>query len=363
VSDRPSATPKWIASLRASLTADWSQFKLVAALTLLPAVALGLAWSAWMYDPAGGAMAASGAVAVGFGAFHRLATNRTLPLGFAIFSMAISMLAGAAAHRAGWVADVAVTALWGWIFGLVTTLGWGAWWIGLQGIVALLVLGSIPDSLHATVRDAGLILAGGAIQIVFLQWTWKIVTLPDQPNDRIPKAWWRAIVKNVSLTTAGGRHAMRMMLALGIGAALHHSVALTHGYWVPMTAAILLKPDFHETLSRGVARLGGTLIGAGVATLIAAWLHPGPLALSACLLAAIWGCFSLQRVNYAMYAVCITAYVVFTLALDKQPGPIVALQRIEATLLGAAVALLAHAIPLHRRGRNLVPSPGTPGEG
>lgn len=306
-------------------------------------------------------MAASGAVAVGFGAFHRLATHRTLPLGFAIFSMAISMLAGAAAHRAGPIADIAVTALWGYLFGLVTTLGWGAWWIGLQAIVALLVLGSIPDSLNAAVRDAGLILAGGAVQILFLQLTWRLVQLPEQPNDRIPAAWWRAIVKNISLSTAGGRHAIRMLLALGIGAWLHYSVALTHGYWVPMTAAILLKPDFHETLSRGMARFGGTLIGAATATLVAAYLHPGPLTLSACLLVAIWGCFSLQRVNYAMYAVCITAYVVFTLALDNQPGPRVALQRVEATLLGAAVALMMHAIPLHRRSRLLVTSPGTPG--
>ncbi|MDB5328657.1 MAG: hypothetical protein JWM57_4226, partial [Phycisphaerales bacterium] len=285
--------------------ADWSQRRFLGGLALLPAVGLSLAFGAWRGDEAAGVRAAGGAVAVGFGAFHRLAKYRTLPLGLTLIAMAVSTFVGAISHRGGWPADVVVALFWGWVFGLVTTLGWGAWWIGLQAIVALLAFGSIPADIPEAAWHGVMVITGGVMQMAALRGVWRLNRLPDAPDEAIPDAWWSTLVKNASPNTAGGRHALRVSVALGVGVLLHHFVALTHGYWVPMTAAILLKPEFHETAIRGIARLSGTLVGAAVATLIASFLHPGPLALGLCLLLAIWACFALQRVNYALYAIFI----------------------------------------------------------
>jgi hypothetical protein len=294
-------------------------------------------------------MAAGGAVAVGFGAFHRLGRYRTLPLGLTLIAMAVSTFVGSVAHRGGWPAQFVIATVWGWAFGLVTTLGWGAWWVGLQGIVGLLAFGSIPADVPTAACHAGMVVIGGVVQLAAAHGVWRFVRLPDEPKDAIPDAWWHALCKNVSFSTAGGRHALRVAMAMGLGSLAHNGLGLPHGYWMPMTAAILLKPDLHETAVRGLARLGGTLVGAGVVTLITATVRPDATALNVGLLVAIWACFALQKVNYALHSTCITAYVVFTLAAAGLPEPSTAAYRVIATLGGALIALLVHAVPLQRK--------------
>ena len=70
-----------------------------------------------------------------------------------------------------------------------------------------------------------------------------------------------------------------------------------------MTALLVLKPDFRQTLTRGVARIAGTLVGVEIATLIAAGIRPGALALAVLVIVFAWLCYSLLQVNYAIYVV------------------------------------------------------------
>jgi hypothetical protein len=49
------------------------------------------------------------------------------------------------------------------------------------------------------------------------------------------------------------------------------------------------------------------------------------------------------RVNYALFSVCITAYVVSLLSLAGLPGRLVAEHRVLNTLLGGSIALSAYA--------------------
>ena len=294
-------------------------------------------------------MAAGGAVSVGFGAFQNLGRRRAVPMGVMLLAMAGATFLGSTVHRHGGAADVGVVVLAGWAFGLITTLGQGAWWVGLQGIIGLLAFGAIPADVPEAARHGAMIIAGGLVQLAAVYGYWALFPPPGEPQVFLRRAWPYALVRNASPRTAGGRHALRVALALGGGAALHHALGLTHGYWVPMTAAILLKPDFHETFSRGLARLGGTLVGAGAATLLAAVIRPDHVMLAVWLTTSIWACFALQKVNYALYAVFITAYVVFSLAAAGLPEPVTALARVEATLLGAAMAVVAHAFPLGKR--------------
>jgi uncharacterized membrane protein YccC len=123
-----------------------------------------------------------------------------------------------------------------------------------------------------------------------------------------------------------------------------HAWGLPNGYWTPMTAVILLKPDRYETTLRILRRVLGTLAGAGVTTLVVALLRPDRPLLGVLLLLAVWGCFTLQRVNYALFAMCVTAYVVLLLSALGLPEPIVAWHRMLATLAGAAIALAAQLI-------------------
>ena len=140
------------------------------------------------------------------------------------------------------------------------------------------------------------------------------------------------------------RHALRLAVTIGIGTAIYRFFHLSRGYWIPMTALLVLRPEFHDTFTRGLARIAGTIAGAGVATLIVHIYSPGHGALTLLVLVFAFGCFALFRINYALYAVCLTAYVVFILMLSGVGEMTAAKLRDLYTIEGGALALLIYAV-------------------
>jgi uncharacterized membrane protein YccC len=92
-----------------------------------------------------------------------------------------------------------------------------------------------------------------------------------------------------------------------------------------------------------VQRILGTLGGAGAATLAAAFLRPSQPVTAALIVAAAFGSYSLLRVNYLAYSVCITAYIAFMLTLAGVPEPVVAVNRVMGTIAGGLAALAVHS--------------------
>ena len=118
-----------------------------------------------------------------------------------------------------------------------------------------------------------------------------------------------------------------------------------------MTAAIVMKGTFMQTFQRGIARILGTLAGAALATLIAAYLRPDPWVLAALVVLFTGLSYLMIYVNYGTFAVCLTAYVVFLLALAGLPESAVIAHRSMNTILGGAIALAMHAVfsPVEKR--------------
>ena len=73
---------------------------------------------------------------------------------------------------------------------------------------------------------------------------------------------------NLTLDSAAFRHALRLAVCVVIADAIARSVGWHRPYWAPMTVAIILKPDFSTTFSRGVLRLAGTFTGLALATVL-----------------------------------------------------------------------------------------------
>jgi uncharacterized membrane protein YccC len=111
-----------------------------------------------------------------------------------------------------------------------------------------------------------------------------------------------------------------------------------------MTIAVVLKPDFASTFSRGVLRLAGTFAGLGLATVFFHIFPAGPLL--ECLLTFIFT-FVLRYVgpaNYGVFSVAISGLIVFELsAIGTPPGQVVA-TRALATAVGGVLALVAYAL-------------------
>jgi uncharacterized membrane protein YccC len=111
---------------------------------------------------------------------------------------------------------------------------------------------------------------------------------------------------------------------------------------MPMTAALVLKPDFADTFTRSVARVAGTLLGAAIATAIVHVWAPPASALIVLVLGLVWACYAVFRVNYALFTMCLTGYLVFLLILSGVGEMTVASLRAEYTIAGGALSLLVY---------------------
>ncbi|MFJ5922765.1 FUSC family protein [Kitasatospora sp. NPDC092948] len=139
-------------------------------------------------------------------------------------------------------------------------------------------------------------------------------------------------------------HAVRMSGVVTAAYLAARLLGIEHGYWAPMASAMVMRPDFAQTFSRGVARVAGTVAGVLVSTAIVQVFKPGDWVLAALAVLSMGLSYMMLSTGYALLTAAISSYVVFLLGL--QPGEPVqlAFDRVAMTLLGGAVALGAYAL-------------------
>ena len=188
-----------------------------------------------------------------------------------------------------------------------------------------------------------------------LRWTWPATRLPAGAarfERREAAQSWRlrlhgtvaTLRANLSLDSAACRHAIRLAVCIAVAEALGQRLALTRLYWAPMTVAIVLKPDFGATFTRGALRLAGTFTGLLLATALFHVLPPG-VGLEVFLIGLlVFAVRAFGPANYGIAATGITALVVMLVALTGMAPNTVMWARGLNTALGGVVALLAYAI-------------------
>jgi len=157
---------------------------------------------------------------------------------------------------------------------------------------------------------------------------------------------------NLSLESSVCRHGLRLAATLALATAASHAFAIPRGYWASITVLLVLKPEFGETYVRGVGRIAGTLAGAGIVVALVAMLGSHPAVVTSLLLAFVFSSYLLFRVNYAVFTLCITGYVVLLLYLAGVPGTMAAEYRALNTVIGGALALIVYRLwPTWEAGR------------
>jgi uncharacterized membrane protein YccC len=149
---------------------------------------------------------------------------------------------------------------------------------------------------------------------------------------------------NLTLRSSAFRHAVRLAVATAVGAGLYRALDLWHGYWVPLTILFILRPEFGSTFTRGLQRYAGTALGVGLATVIAAALHPGPYALATITTVMAVAMFAFLIANYGVFVVSVTVFIVFMSAFAGAPEHSAALHRLIATAIGTTITLGAMAL-------------------
>ena len=193
---------------------------------------------------------------------------------------------------------------------------------------------------RAAWRTAGVLAAASAPDLSLPRGA-RVVPLRRRPPVRDAVLTLKA---NLTPQSTACRHALRLSVTLAIATAIYRVLELPRGYWLPLTAVLVLKPEFHDTFARGISRIAGTLVGGGFATLIAHTIAPGPHGLTALVLGFVWAGYALVGTSYALFTICITGYVVFLLMLAGVPELTAVTYRVVYTVEGGVLALFIYAL-------------------
>jgi uncharacterized membrane protein YccC len=161
---------------------------------------------------------------------------------------------------------------------------------------------------------------------------------PRSPRDRLAELSDRLTSRLTRTFT------LRLMACIGVAGLLTEVLPLQRSYWVVLTVAIVLKPDFGSVFIRAVQRGIGTVVGAVLGAVILVLVPYGlwlllPFAVLAALLP-----FGRSR-NFGLQATFLTPLVVLLIDLLAPGGWHLALDRLLDTLLGCAVVLLVGYAP------------------
>jgi fusaric acid resistance family protein len=140
------------------------------------------------------------------------------------------------------------------------------------------------------------------------------------------------------------RHALRLAVVVPAAELLARLLPLSRGYWIVVAAALVLRPDYGATFTRGAERALGTSIGAGIAGLIVVGLHPADGATVILVGVFAWLAFATFPASFAVGYSFITALVVVLLNVITPDTLSTAGSRLLDTIVGGAFGLIVFAL-------------------
>jgi uncharacterized membrane protein YccC len=172
-------------------------------------------------------------------------------------------------------------------------------------------------------------------------------TLPEGSLPAPPRGWRERLSGLLDKIRAGKlvrTFAIRLMASIGVAVVVSEILPLQRSYWVVLTVAIVLKPDFGSVFARALQRGIGTIVGAVLGAAILAVVPYGPwLLIPFALLAALLP-YGRSR-NYGLLSTFLTPLVVVLIDLLDRGGWHLAEARLIDTLVGCAIALLVGYAP------------------
>ncbi len=162
--------------------------------------------------------------------------------------------------------------------------------------------------------------------------------------------WLATLRANLSLDSSACRHAIRLAICIAVGDIIARSFSLPRSYWLNMTVALVLKPDFGNTFTRGVLRLAGTYAGLMLATVLFHFTSPTAAAHVVWIGILAFVMRSLGRANYGILVTAISALIVFLFSLiGVAPQDVIASRALNTTIGGALALVIYWVWPTRER--------------
>ena len=324
-------------------------------------IALCLAIGLLSGHAAAGMIAAGGAMTTGFGSKHEIDHSILMPMMLCALGISLSTFVGMVAGHEGF-GLVLIAAAFGFGYGMLSARAAGFSWVGQQCTVMMLVASAFPFGVRDAAVRSALVLAGGLIQVLCsavllrllheLRGNVRALGRYAREEERALRATYSeayAILRTGRLDQSPLPYALRVAAVLAVSTWVYRQTHFASGYWIPMTALLVLRPGLSDTANRAIARTVGTLAGAVLASMCLAYTHPVPVALAGFTVLFAWLSYSTLSVNYALFSICLTSYIVMLLSLNGVPGTEIARRRAICTVLGGGMALAVRLVVIHHR--------------
>ena len=139
------------------------------------------------------------------------------------------------------------------------------------------------------------------------------------------------------------RHAFRLAAGAGAGVAVERFADVPHGYWIPLTVLMVLRPETAHTYTRCVGRVAGNaggIIAASVVTMI--W-HPTGLTAAVLAVLVLGIAYAVSGFGYVATSAALAAVIVFLIDMTSAEVGTMA-DPLIATTIGGALAVLVHVV-------------------
>jgi hypothetical protein len=148
------------------------------------------------------------------------------------------------------------------------------------------------------------------------------------------------------------RHAVRLASVAGAGVAIARFADVPHGYWIPLTVLMVLRPETAHTYTRCAGRVAGNVVGIAIASVITMVMEPTGLFAAVLAVLFLGVAYVVSGVGYLALSAALAATIVFLVDISGSADVATMGDRLVATLIGGALAVLAHvALPDHSRTR------------
>jgi uncharacterized membrane protein YccC len=171
----------------------------------------------------------------------------------------------------------------------------------------------------------------------------------DEDDARLPRELrtrntFAILRANLTLSSVACRHAIRCGICLALAVVGERFAGISHGYWIPMTAAIVLKPDFAGTFSFGLLRVVGTLLGLALTTALVHFAFGGEWPRVILFATFCFGFRILTTMHYAIGVMLLTSLIVILLSFEGLAPGETMVARAIGTSIGSALALIAYIV-------------------
>jgi hypothetical protein len=132
--------------------------------------------------------------------------------------------------------------------------------------------------------------------------------------------------------------------AVGIALLLGAYLFPVHPIWAALTVILVMRPRAGDTLSVGLLRVIGTMLGVLFAELVFGLAAGSSIIVLGGFLVAGFAMLAFKQVNYALFVLFLTAILVLSQELGGASAQTVAIDRLLATALGAVIAVIGIGI-------------------